>query len=147
MIGPRDRREYPNYPMVGVGAVVWKSDKFLLIKRGKKPFFGKWSIPGGRQELGESTKQAAAREVYEETSLHVKISNLIDVVDSIIKDETEEVRFHATLVDYTAEWLSGKAKAKSDAIDIAWHGIDELADLGLWSETTRVIQKSFKMRI
>ena len=111
MIDPRDRREYPYYPMVGVGAVVWKSDKFLLIKRGKKPFFGKWSIPGGRQELGETAKQAAAREVYEETALNVKISNLIEVVDSIIKDETEAVQFHSTLIDYTAEWISGKAKA------------------------------------
>lgn len=147
MIDPRDRREYPYYPMVGVGAVVWKSDKFLLIKRGKKPFFGKWSIPGGRQELGETAKQAATREVYEETTLNVEISNLIDVVDSIIKDETETVQFHSTLIDYTAEWISGKAKAKSDAIDIAWHDIDELAGLGLWSETTQVIQKSFEMRI
>ena len=147
MIDPRDRREYPYYPMVGVGAVVWKSDKFLLIKRGKKPFFGKWSIPGGRQELGETAKQAAAREVYEETSLNVKISNLIEVVDSIIKDETEAVQFHSTLINYTAEWISGKAKAKSDAIDIAWHDIDELTGLGLWPETTRVIKKSFEMRI
>ena len=147
MIDPRDRREYPYYPMVGVGAVVWKSDKFLLIKRGKKPFFGKWSIPGGRQELGETAKQAATREVYEETTLNVEISNLIDVVDSIIKDETETVQFHSTLIDYTAEWISGKAKAKSDAIDIAWHDIDELTGLGLWPETTRVIKKSFEMRI
>ena len=147
MIDPRDRREYPYYPMVGVGAVVWKSDKFLLIKRGKKPFFGKWSIPGGRQELGETAKQAAAREVYEETALNVKISSLIDVVDSIIKDEKEAVQFHSTLIDYTAEWISGNAKAKSDAIDIAWHDIDELAGLGLWSETIRIIKKSFKMRL
>ena len=147
MSNPSDKREYPNYPMVGVGAVIWKLDKFLLIKRGKEPFLGKWSIPGGRQELGETAKQAVAREVYEETSLNIKVGNLIDVVDSIITGETEKIRFHATLIDYTAEWVSGEAKAKSDAIDIGWHNIAELDTLELWSETNRVIRKSFKMRI
>ena len=85
-------REYPEFPMVGVGVVVWKDEEVLLIQRGKPPRVGSWSLPGGRQELGETTREAGVREVLEETGLSVEIKDLIDVVDSINHDDDGRVR-------------------------------------------------------
>jgi ADP-ribose pyrophosphatase YjhB (NUDIX family) len=144
--GDLDQRSYPDFPFVGVGVVVWKDDKFLLIQRGKQPRQGQWSIPGGRQELGETVRETAAREVLEETGLSIEVTDFLDVVDSIQKDEKGEIVFHATLIDYSGEWLSGDAQASSDAQDIAWHGLDDLKDLGLWRETERIIRESAELR-
>jgi 8-oxo-dGTP diphosphatase len=142
----KDKRTYLDYPFVGIGVVIWKDNKFLLIQRGKPPRMGQWSIPGGRQELGETVKETALRETLEETGLTVELTDFLDVVDSIQKDEKGNIAFHATLVDYAAEWLSGEASANSDAIDVAWHNLEDLKELGLWSETTRIIQKSARLR-
>jgi 8-oxo-dGTP diphosphatase len=141
-----DQRTYLDYPFIGVGVVVWKDDKFLLIQRGKPPRMGEWSIPGGRQELGETVKETAIREALEETGLVVKITDFLDVVNSIQKDKKGEIAFHATLIDYTAEWISGDACASSDALDTRWHKLEELENLGLWSETIRIIRISAKLR-
>ena len=142
----KDERSYLDYPFVGVGVVVWKEAKFLLIQRGKPPRLGQWSIPGGRQELGETVEEAAIRETKEETNLTVKISDFLGVVDSIQKDKNGQIKFHATLVDFSAEWISGIPSAGSDALDVRWHTLDELDKLKLWSETTRIIQKSAKLK-
>jgi len=143
---PNDERNYLDYPFVGVGIVVWKGDKFLLIQRGKPPRLGQWSIPGGRQELGETLKETAIRETLEETGLTVEVTDFLDVVDSIQKDENGVIKFHATLVDYAAEWISGEAVASSDAMNVAWHSLEELEEMGLWSETNRIIRKSADLR-
>jgi 8-oxo-dGTP diphosphatase len=141
-----DKRSYLDYPFVGVGVVVWKEEEFLLIQRGKPPRRGQWSIPGGRQELGETVKEAAIRETKEETNLSVKISDFLGVVDSIQKDNDDRVEFHATLIDFSAEWVNGTAVASSDAVDVAWHKLADLEELNLWSETSRIIQLSAKLR-
>jgi len=127
--------------------VIWKADKFLLIQRGTPPRLGQWSIPGGRQELGETVKEAALREIKEETGLSVRITDFLGVVDSIQKDQKGQIEFHATLVDFSAEWISGHANASSDAIDCAWHRVKDLEVLKLWEETTRIIKKSAKLRL
>jgi 8-oxo-dGTP diphosphatase len=139
-------RAYLDYPFVGVGVVIWKDDQFLLIQRGKAPRLGQWSIPGGRQELGETVKETAIRETLEETSLTVEITDFLDVVDSIQKDDKGKIAFHATLVDFAAEWISGDALANSDAMAVAWHRLEDLEDLGLWSETNRIIRMSAELR-
>ena len=135
-------RTYPEHPVVGVGAVIWKEDKFLLIKRGKPPMKGGWSLPGGGQELGETVKQAVLREVKEETGLEVTLSHLVDVVDVIMPDADERIKHHFTLVDYRCEWVSGKAVAGDDAADVRWARLDEIESLGLWDETKRIILAS-----
>ena len=127
--------------------VIWKADKFLLIQRGTPPRLGQWSIPGGRQELGETVKEAALRETKEETGLSVRITDFLGVVDSIQKDHKGQIEFHATLVDFSAEWIDGHANASSDVIDCAWHRVEDLEVLKLWEETTRIIQKSAKLRL
>ena len=93
-----DNRNYTDYPFVGVGVVAWRKDKFILIQRAKPPMSGEWSLPGGRQELGETTKEAAYREVMEEASIHIDIIGLVDVVDSIQKDEQGNIKIYVTAV-------------------------------------------------
>ncbi len=141
-----EKLTYLDFPFVGVGAVIWKNEKFLLIQRGKEPRLGQWSIPGGKQELGETVKETAQREILEETGLTVQVTDFLGVVDSIQRNHKGEITFHATLIDFSAEWVSGTARAGSDAMDIAWHQLEELDDLDLWSETNRIIQKSAKLR-
>ena len=137
-----DRRYYLDFPFVGVGVVVWKNEEFLLIRRGKEPMKGAWSIPGGRQHLGETIKEAAIREVREETGLEIDVIALIDVIDSIRKDDKGVVAWHATLVDYAARHISGEAVAGDDALSVGWFTLRDLQELGLWSETMRIIRKS-----
>ena len=101
-------REYPDRPMVGVGVVVWRGPELLLIQRGKPPRKGAWSLPGGMQELGETVRETAVREVREETGLEIDLTHLIDVVDTITRDEDGRVRMQYTLVDFAAEWRAGE---------------------------------------
>lgn len=131
---------YPTQPVVGVAAVVWRADRLLLIRRAKAPRAGEWSLPGGRQELGETVAEAARREVAEETGLDVVVLDVVAVVDSIHRDEAGRIEFHYTLIDMLAEWRSGEALAGGDAADVAWVTLDELGAYGLWSETERVIR-------
>ena len=100
-------REYPDRPFVGVGVVVWRGDNVLLIQRGKPPRIGAWSLPGGAQELGETVRETAVREVREETGVEIDVTHLIDVVDTITRDKDGRVRLQYTLVDFAAEWRLG----------------------------------------
>ena len=137
-----DPRAYPDRPWVGVGVVVWRGDEFLLIQRGKPPRLGEWSIPGGGQELGETVRDTAMREVREETGVEIAVGGLIDVVDSVRRDAQGRVAFHITLVDFAARWVSGEAVPGDDAMGVGWFRLDDLPKLGLWAETVRVIRES-----
>lgn len=133
-------RTLPTQPVVGVGAVVWRGEQVLLIKRGKPPRQNTWSLPGGRQELGETVAEAAQREVREETGLDVLVRDVVAVVDSIHHDDEGHIQFHYTLIDVLAEWQGGEAIAADDAAAVAWTTLDELAQYELWSETERIIR-------
>ena len=135
-----DERSYPDRPFVGVGVVVWRDDRVLLVKRGRPPRQGQWSIPGGVQRLGETVVEAARREVREETGLDIDVIDVVAVVDSIERDDDRLVRYHYTLVDLLAEWRGGEARAGDDARATAWVGTDELSRYRLWEETERVIR-------
>lgn len=132
-------REYPDRPVVGVGAVVWRGDRLLLIRRGRPPRLGQWSLPGGAQQLGETLDEAIRREVREETGLGLVAVSFLATVDLIDHDAEDRVRYHYTLVDFTAEAAEGEAVAGDDAAAVAWFAPDELAGLGLWAETERII--------
>jgi 8-oxo-dGTP diphosphatase len=131
---------------VGVGVVVLDGDTVLLIRRGKPPRKGEWSLPGGHIELGETLKAAAAREVMEETSLSITVRGLVDVVDLIDVEGTGEINQHYALIDYWGEYVDGTLQAGSDAADAAWHKLDDIGFLRLWSETERIIFRAVKMR-
>ena len=131
--------DYPDRPLIGVGVVVFKGDRVLLVRRGKPPRRGQWSLPGGRQRLGETVRAAAAREVAEEAGLTIEVTALLDVVDSMTRDEDGSLAYHYTLVDFLAEWRAGAAAAGGDAAEVAWADPDDLAPYDLWDETLRVI--------
>ena len=139
-------REYPERPMVGVGVVVWRDDKFLLIQRGKPPRRGSWSLPGGAQELGETVRETAAREIREETGVEIEVKGLIDVFDTIARDDEGRIRLQYTLIDFTAEWQSGTPVAGDDAMGVRWVGLDEIEEYNLWKETARAIRMSAASR-
>lgn len=139
-------RPYPDRPIVGVGVVVWRDDRILLIRRGRPPSQGQWSLPGGAQELGETVFETARREVAEETGLDVEVVGVVDVVDLIDRDSEGRVRHHYTLVDVAAEWREGEAVAGDDAEAVTWTRLDELAGYSLWRETERIIRLSAQRR-
>ena len=139
-------RLYPDRPMVGVGAVVWRDERVLLIKRSKPPREGQWSLPGGAQHLGETLREAVAREILEETGLALSDVRLLTTLDLIDRDADGRVRHHYTLVDFTAEAPIGGPVAGDDAAAVAGFGVEQLAALGLWSETMRVILEATSLR-
>lgn len=132
-------RQYPDRPIVGIGIVIFRAGQVLLIRRGKPPREGGWSLPGGAQELGETVYEAARREVGEETGLEVDIVDTVAVVDSIIRDGAGAVEYHYTLVDVLAEWRAGEARPGGDAAEVVWADPDDLDPYDLWSETVRII--------
>lgn len=135
-----DPRVYPTRPWIGVGAIVLRQDHVLMIRRGKPPASGEWSLPGGSLELGETYAAAAVREVWEETGVRVEAGALLTVIDRIDRDEKGAVRFHYLLVDVIAHYKSGEPVAGDDALDAAWIPLNALDDYDIWSETRRVIR-------
>ena len=139
-------REYPDRPVVGVGAIVWRGERVLLIRRGRPPRLGQWSLPGGAQQLGETLEEAIRREVREETALELARVSFLTTVDLVERDAAGRVRYHYTLVDFSAEAGDGDPIAGDDADAVAWFEPGELAGLGLWSETVRVIEAARAQR-
>lgn len=134
------QRDFPERPIVGVGVVVWRGDRVLLVRRGKPPKAGQWSLPGGAQELGETVAETARREGREETGLELAGLELLTVVDLIEPaPEPGRVHYHYTLVDFVAEAAPGDTVAAGDATAVAWFDRSGLQALGLWSETLRII--------
>jgi 8-oxo-dGTP diphosphatase len=140
-------REYPEHPRVGVGAIVWRGDEVLLIRRANPPRAGQWSLPGGGQELGETVAEAATREVFEETGISIRVMDVVTVVDLVEHDPDGRVRFHYVLVDVNAEWLASEPAAASDALDVGWWRLEQLDDLDLWSKSREVIQLAARRRL
>ncbi len=140
-------RTYPERPFVGIGAIVFRGENVLLIRRGRPPREGRWSIPGGIQQLGETVFEAARREVREEAGLEIEVIGVVAVVDSIARDEEGRVKYHYTLVDLRAEWHRGEAVPGDDAAEVAWVPLDRLAEFGLWGETVRVIRLAAERRV
>src|SRR6056297_1466483 len=130
-----ESREYPSRPFVGVGVVVLKDSSVLMIRRGKPPKAGEWSLPGGSQNVGETVRQTAAREVLEETGVTIGDPDFLEVIDAIIPDEEGRTRFHYTLIDFFAEWAAGDAAADDDAEHAEWIPLARLDELEMWEKT------------
>ncbi len=139
MSEPSPERSYPARPMVGIGIVVLRQDAVLLIRRGRPPAMGSWSLPGGAQELGETAIDAARRELLEETGLTVGDLTLVAHADSIHRDTEGRIEYHYTILDFAARWQGGEPVAGADAGATAWAPFEQLETYALWSETRRVI--------
>ena len=123
------RREYPPVPLVGVAGVVIKDGCVLMIQRGREPGRGRWSIPGGRLNLGERVREGAEREVFEECGVRIRAGDVLGVDDLIQRDDDGRVRYHYVLIDLAAEYLSGHPQPSSDAMAARWMPFDELPAL------------------
>jgi 8-oxo-dGTP diphosphatase len=116
-------REFPEAPIVGVGAVIVERNRVLLVQRGREPLKGKWSLPGGMLELGESLAEGVVREVQEETGLIVEVLELVELLDRVHREsspEGERVRFHYVIADYLCRVVGGTLQASSDADAARW---------------------------
>ena len=117
------QREFPQAPIVGIGAVVVDSGRVLLVQRGREPLKGMWSLPGGMLEVGESLHEGVAREVFEETGLKVEPIELLELLDRIVREESPSglrVRYHYVIADYLCRLVGGSLKASSDAEAVRW---------------------------
>jgi ADP-ribose pyrophosphatase YjhB (NUDIX family) len=139
------KRDYPERPIVGVGAVIVDGDRALIVRRATEPLKGQWSIPGGMLELGEKLREGLAREVLEETSLEVEVGDVLDVFDSIFPDADGRTQYHYVLIDYRCTVRSGRAKAGSDVSDVRWVTSQELDGLGMKEVTVAVIKKALQV--
>jgi mutator protein MutT len=137
------KREYPECPLVGVGAIIIEGGRVLLVKRGHPPLAGEWSIPGGLLEVGETVRDAAVREAHEETGLTVEAGELLGVFDRVLPDDIGRVRYHYVLIDFLCRRVAGKAQASGDAAEVRWFTHDEVATLALPDDTAEVIRKGF----
>lgn len=137
-----DPRAYPDRPLIGVGVVVRRGGRVLLVRRRRPPRAGEWSLPGGAQRLGERIFETAVREVAEEAGLTIAPRGILDVVDLIARDEGGAVQYHYTLIEVVADWAGGEARAGDDAAAVAWAAPEELERFSLWVETRRIIAKA-----
>ena len=135
------KRDYPERPIIGVGAVIVHRGRALIVRRNTEPLKGEWSIPGGVLELGEKLRDGARREALEETGLTVEPGEVLEVFDSIFTDEQGRTQYHYVLVDYLCELLSGTAQAGSDVSEVKWVYEDDLAALDLRDSIGRVLRK------
>ena len=136
-------REYPDRPWVGIGVVAFTGERgaeqVLLVRRGKPPREGSWSLPGGAQHVGERAEAAARRELFEETGIVVGALELAAVVDAISRDAGGAVRFHYTIVDYCGRHSAGEARPGDDVSALAWALPEELPTFDLTPDVLRVI--------
>jgi 8-oxo-dGTP diphosphatase len=141
-----DNRHYPTQPVVGVGVIIWRGDKVLLVKRGQPPRKNEWGLPGGVQQLGETILSAAVREVREETGLDIVPLGIVTALDALTRDKQGKIEYHYTIIEVAAESRDGEPRAGSDALGIRWATIEEIEKLCTWPEVVRVVRLSLLQR-
>lgn len=132
-------------PRVGVGAVVIHEGRVLLIRRGKEPLRGRWVIPGGTVEAGETLHEALVREVREETGLTVRPGDMVLVFDRILREDGA-VRYHYVIVDYLCDYVSGTPRAGTDAEAVALARPDELPGYDMPAQALEVVLDGFRRK-
>ena len=140
------KREYPERPLVGVGAVIVEGGCVVLVRRAAEPMAGQWSIPGGLLELGETLRAGAAREALEETGLQVEPGEVLEVLDRIVPDASGKPRFHYVLIDFLCRRIGGELRAGGDAAEARWVAPSEVAELGVAEAAVNVIRKALANR-
>jgi ADP-ribose pyrophosphatase YjhB (NUDIX family) len=138
-------REDPAHPVVGVGAVVVRDGRALVVRRAHEPRKGEWSLPGGLLDLGESLVDAARREVKEETGLDVEVGPMIETFDRVHRDGGGRIRYHFVIIDFVCWSKAGEAVAGSDAEAVAWVTAEEVDRYGVNAHAKAVILKGLEV--
>jgi 8-oxo-dGTP diphosphatase len=141
------QREFPEQPIIGVGAIIIEEERVLLVKRAHPPIQGQWSIPGGALEVGELVREAAVREAREETGLIVEPGPLLGVFDRVLRNPEQRVQYHYVLIDFLCKPVGGELSAASDAAEVRWFMRQELPALNLADDTHGVILKGFEILV
>ncbi len=136
------KRKYPHHPIIGVGGIIFQQDQVLLVKRGREPGLGEWSIPGGVVHTGETLKEAVVREVFEETHLEVEVLALAKVLERIFRDPEGRVAYHYVLVDFLCQCRGGELKSDSDAQDARFVPLQDLPSYKIAPITLEVIRRA-----
>jgi ADP-ribose pyrophosphatase YjhB (NUDIX family) len=144
-VAPDDRR-YPRHPLVGVGAIILERDRVLMAQRGKQPQKGRWSLPGGLLELGETLADGVRREVREETGLEIRPLGVLEVFERIMRDSAGAPEYHYVLIDYICRATGGTLRAGDDVCAVEWVRRRDLARLAITEGTPAVIEKAFRER-
>ena len=142
----KDNRRYPSRPILGVGAIIFQKDTVLLVRRGKPPLEGQWSLPGGVVEAGETLEEAVRREILEETGLTLQSLRQFEIFERIMLDDEGRPEYHYVLLDFIAEPGSGTACAASDTSACQWLPEPALARCRLTEGTLAVIERAFRSR-
>jgi 8-oxo-dGTP diphosphatase len=135
------RREYPEAPIVAVGAIILVGGRIVLVRRSHEPSLGLWTFPGGAIELGEPIREAVRREALEETGLAVEVQDLFTVIDSVVRDDWGRIRYHYVIVDFLARPLAGILRPGSDVDGVRWAGLADLDGLEMTEEAGQIARQ------
>ena len=134
-------RRYPDRPILAVGAIIIKDGRVLLARRGKEPSYGLWSVPGGAVDLGEGLRPAAQREIREECGIEVDLTDVIEIVERVVRDESGRIQYHYVIVDYLARWVSGELAPSSEVLEARWVPPEDFPQYQMTVGTAEVIHR------
>ena len=138
-----EKNGYPSQPVVAIGAIVFRNNRVLLVRRGQSPSRDLWAIPGGRVELGETLQEAAEREILEETGITIRALAPVYTFDYIERKGSDPPRFHYVIIDLTAEYVDGEVKAGDDAAEARWVAAEELSSLNVSIKTLNLLKRQY----
>ncbi len=140
------RRKYPDHPLAGVGAVIFKGEEVLLVRRGQEPAKGAWTLPGGLVEVGETLSAAITREVAEETGLTVRLLGIAAVLERIFPDDAGKIAYHYVLIDFLCDYLAGELQPGSDITAARFVALPDLPRFSLPQFTLNVIRRASEQK-
>jgi 8-oxo-dGTP diphosphatase len=140
------KRHYPDQPLVGVGAIVFKGEAVLLVRRGQEPARDDWSLPGGLVELGETLEAAIQRELAEETGITLRLLGIAAVLERIFPDPDGRIAYHYVLVDYLCDYLEGELTPGSDITAAQFVPLADLSRFDLPAYTADVIRRAWDQK-
>jgi 8-oxo-dGTP diphosphatase len=138
------KRDYPERPLIGVGAVIVDGGRVVVVRRGHQPLKGEWSIPGGVLEIGETLRAGAAREALEETGLVVEAGEVLEVLDRVVRDGEGRIQFHYVLIDFLCRPTGGELRAGGDAEEARWISAGELDAFSIADSAAAVLRKGWE---
>lgn len=136
-------QDLQRWPRAAASAAIFRDDAVLLVKRSKPPVSGVWSLPGGHIEPGERARDAALREVMEETGVTAEILGLADTHDVIIRDKKGMLKAHYLLAVFYGRWLAGEPIAATDCADARFVPVEEVGSYPLTDGAQRIIEKAY----